>query len=290
MHSKVLDLIVLLCLIVIVSLWWAISDAKMKKEPLNQPDAFAYRDNGLLNWFELTSKKGKIEGKLHQQSIVDEVGRVPFIDERTYSLTGEVVDQDYVFRVNQDGNTVIYDARLTDSNLLVTKRGENEDTLFKAVNTEDLQHYNELLREQLQEVLYHSEKKEKDRIKNFFNELKSYYGYVYQDEAVALLITFDEALLEGELAGSLLKVTHKEDINNQYEEVSYELNGITDGLMIKLYTTVDGKDRTLEGHFNGDASQFDATFWMKDEKITFQAVNEEEFNKMFEELKTADDD
>jgi len=138
-------------------------------------------------------------------------------------------------------------------------------------------------------ALDQSEEKENTRLKTFFSELKSVYGYLYSTEngKFQLFIKIDEALLQGELAGSLLIMeVDTEDKNNPYEERRYVLNGITDGHMVKFITTVDGKKATLEGHFIKGATSFDLSFWKTDEKLVFNAVTEEEFKQSYEEFKT----
>ena len=85
-----------------------------------------------------------------------------------------------------------------------------------------------------------SEEIEKNRLNKFFSELETIYGYFYSadDESLQLFIKIDEALLEGELTGSLFMMAD----TGSYEETSYVLNGITDGLMVQFFTIVDEKD------------------------------------------------
>ncbi|WP_433957221.1 hypothetical protein [Cytobacillus horneckiae] len=80
-------------------------------------------------------------------------------------------------------------------------------------------------------------------------------------------------------------MTNKGRGNNLYEETSYDLNGITDGLMVELFTTVDGKKTKLEGNFHEGATGFDLSFWTTNEKLPFYAVTEEEFNNIYEKFK-----
>ena len=120
-----------------------------------------------------------------------------------------------------------------------------------------------------------SEEIEKARLNNFFTELDRIYGYLYtsEDESIQLFIKIDEALHQGELTGSLLMMVN----TDPYEETSYVLNGITDGLMVQFFTSVDGKETKLEGNFHEDALSFDLSFWTTDIKLPFNAVTEEEF-------------
>lgn len=141
----------------------------------------------------------------------------------------------------------------------------------------------------LNTALDQSEEKEKTRLKTFFSEMKSVYGYLYSTEngKFQLFIKIDEALLQGELAGSLLMMeVDTEDKNNSYEESRYVVNGITDGHMVKFITTVDGKKTTLEGHFIKSATSFNLSFWKTDEKLVFNAVTEKQFKQSYEEFKT----
>ena len=62
-------------------------------------------------------------------------------------------------------------------------------------------------------------------------------------------------------------------------ETRYALNGVTDGNMVRFFTTVDGKTTKLEGHFHDGAIGFDLSFWSSVQKLTFRAVTEEEFKQ-----------
>ncbi|WP_155982670.1 hypothetical protein [Paucisalibacillus sp. EB02] len=78
-------------------------------------------------------------------------------------------------------------------------------------------------------------------------------------------------------------VTNKD---NSYEESTYVLYGITDGLMIEFHTTVEGKTMKLEGNFHQeDASSFDLSFWASTHNLLFHAVTEEEYKQRYEEYK-----
>ncbi|MBN6886429.1 hypothetical protein ACUXCC_001105 [Cytobacillus horneckiae] len=115
------------------------------------------------------------------------------------------------------------------------------------------------MQQELQIAIDQMEEKEKNRLKKFFSDLNSIYGFLYSraNDSYQLLLTINEATLEGEVAGTLLMMTNKGRGNNSYEETSYDLNGITDGLMVELFTTVDGKKTKLEGNFHEGASGFD---------------------------------
>lgn len=271
-----------------VAFWWAISEVKDRKDPLNQSEAFVYSDNGILYWFELTSQKGKVKGTLHQQKIIEEVGKVPFMKEKRSSLTGETTEKGYEFKVNNGGNIITFDAWFSEGNLLVQKQGNKDNKLYKAVDQEELEEYVKAIQQDLQMAIYHSEEKEKNRLRKFFSDLDSVYGYLYSTEngSFQLFIKIDEALLQGELTGSLLMMTDTGSKNNPYEETRYALNGITDGLMVRFFTIVDEKETRLEGNFHTGATGFDLSFWTTDQKLSFQAVTEEEFKQKYEEFKT----
>lgn len=128
------------------------------------------------------------------------------------------------------------------------------------------------------EDLDQEEQLEKERIADFFADLKQAYGYLYTDEdnAYQLFMKIDVALLEGEISGVLLVVM------DTGESITYDWNGITDGNMIEVFTTVDGESVKLEGDFLGDASSFNLSFWMADEKVLFEAVTEDEYEERYE--------
>ncbi|MBS4177712.1 hypothetical protein [Lederbergia citrea] len=134
---------------------------------------------------------------------------------------------------------------------------------------------------QQERALDRSEEKEKNRIRTFFSELNSVYGYLYTKEngKYQLFLEIDEALLQGELSGSLLMMADTGNKNNPYEETRYVLNGITDGHMVEFFTTVDGQKTKLEGNFIGATVGLNLSFWTTDQKLTFKAVTEEEFKK-----------
>ncbi|MFT4413944.1 hypothetical protein ACLM5H_08800 [Fredinandcohnia humi] len=76
-----------------------------------------------------------------------------------------------------------------------------------------------------------------------------------------------------------------DDTGEELKETRYGLNGITDGLMVKFFTTVNGKETKLEGNFHEGATEFNLSFWTTDKKLSFHAVTEEEFNHIYKEIK-----
>ena len=271
-----------------LAFWWTTSEVKDQKDPLNQSDAFVYSDTGILYWFELTSRKGKVEGTLHQQKIIEEVGKVPLMEEKKFPLTGETTEKGYEFKVTNGRNIMTFDAWLSKRNLVVQKQGKKDNEVYKAVDQEELDKYVKAIQQELQMAIYHSEEKEKNRLRKFFSDLDSVYGYLYSTEngSFQLFIKIDEALLQGELTGSLLMMTNTGIKENPYEETIYALNGITDGLMVRFFTTVDEKETKLEGNFHEGATRFDLSFWTTNQKLSFHAVTEEEFKQNYEEFKT----
>lgn len=270
-----------------VAFWWTTSEGKDRKDPLNQSDAFVSSDNGILYWFELTSRKGKVEGTLHQQKIIEEVGKVPFIEEKRSSLTGETTEKGYEFKVDNGGNIITFDAWFSEGNLVVQKQGKKDNEVYKAVDQEELDKYVKAIQQELQVAIYHSEEKEKNRLRKFFSDLDNVYEYFYsaENESFQLFIKIDEALLQGELTGSLLMMTDTGSKTNSYEETRYALTGITDGLMVQFFTIVDGKETKLEGNFYEGATRFDLSFWTTDQKLSFHAVTKEEFKQNYENFK-----
>ncbi|MBC5635297.1 hypothetical protein H8S33_00530 [Ornithinibacillus sp. BX22] len=128
-----------------------------------------------------------------------------------------------------------------------------------------------------------SEYEEQERIRDFFTELRQHGGYLYTGEEELFFLNFNEALLEGELTGNLLIIEHTDDKNNPYKETSYQVNGITDGHILELYTTVDGESVELAGQFHDGAERLELSFWMTEDQLMFHAVTEEEFNQFYEE-------
>jgi hypothetical protein len=269
-------------LLISLVFWWAIIGVKDRMVPLNKSDAFVYSDNRTLYWFELSSRRGQVEGKLHQQKFIEEVGKTPFMIDEKYLLTGKTTEKGYEFKVNIGGEIMTFDAWFSGPHLLVQKQGEKDYKYYNPVDQEELDEYVKALK------LYDSEQKEKNRLKNFFSNLDSVYGYLYSTEKgpFQLFVKIDEALLEGELTGSLLLMTHTGDKNSTNNETRYVLNGVTDGLMVEFFTTVEGKNTKLEGTFHQGATGFDLSFWTTNQKLSFHAVTEEEFKQNYEEFKT----
>ncbi|WP_059171679.1 hypothetical protein [Bacillus sp. FJAT-27445] len=267
--------------------WWAASAAGERKDPLNQADAFVYREKGILYWFDVKSQNGKVKGKRHQMRVIEEIGQPPFLEEKHYRLRGEEADKGYEFKVSGDKKTVTYAAWLTGPNLMVQEQGEATAKAYEAVGYEKIDKYVKEIQQEHETAVYHSEEKEKTRLRNFFSDLNHIYGYLYSAEngSFQLFLKIDEALLQGELAGSLLMMANTRHPDKPYEETKYALNGITDGLMLEFYTKVDGKQAKLKGNFHGDATAFDLTFWLAGSKLLFHAVTEEEYKRSYTEFK-----
>jgi cbb3-type cytochrome oxidase subunit 3 len=126
-----------------------------------------------------------------------------------------------------------------------------------------------------------TEEMENKRIRSFFDELNSHYGYVHlaEEQDFQLLLKFSEAYYEGEIAGSILLM---ENTGEERKKTSYDWAGITDGNMIKIYLTEDGEQKMVEGKFHGDASSFELSFWLTDQPITFHAATKEEYRQHYE--------
>lgn len=258
-----------------------------QKDALNKTDAFVYSTDGTLYWFELNSRKDKVEGKFYQQQIVEEIGEVPFIDKNEFSLTGRKTDKGYELLASTDEESKTFDASLTDTEFLVTEQGQNQPLSFSPVKKEKLKEYISNLEGELQITIDGAEEKEKNRIRTFFSELNSVYGYLYSEEGkdFQLFFKLEEALLQGELSGTLLVMTHTGNEVKPYEETTYELNGITDGLILQLYTVVDEQETKLEGDFIDATVGFHLSFWNTDEKLLFNTVTEDEFQQKYDQFK-----
>ncbi|MCJ8007122.1 hypothetical protein ACFFF5_06410 [Lederbergia wuyishanensis] len=250
-------------------------------------EEFVYKDNGMLHWIEMTSRNGKIKGTYHQKEIIDEIGEVPFIEEKKYSFTGKTTENGFELVLKSGGENRQFDASYSEGDLFFREHGKSDAKLFQSIRKKELDDYEKELQEELQVAIDESEEKFKSFIRTFFSELKSIYGYLYTAEngEYQLFVKIDEALLEGELSGSLLMMQQTGEKNNPYEEIRYELNGITDGHMLQFYTTVDGKSTKMKGNFHGDASSFDLSFWEANQKLTFNAVTKEQFKKNYDEFK-----
>ncbi|MDQ6596263.1 hypothetical protein E2K98_23605 [Bacillus salipaludis] len=262
-------------LLIGTAFWWATSKVKDLKDPLNKSDAFVYSDNGILHWFELTSRRGEVKGKLHQQRFIEKAGKAPIMEEKLFPLTGETTEKGYKFKLNNGGEIISYEAWFSGPHLSVQEQGEKDITLYNPVNHKELDGYIKALKD------YHAEENENKRIRYFFSNLRSVYGYLYtaQDDSFQLFVKIDEALLEGELTGYLLMMDDKG------KESRYVLNGVTDGRLVKFFTTVDGKTTKLEGKFHEGATGFDLSFWTTDQKLSFHAVTKEVFKHSYKEFK-----
>ncbi|MBS4196326.1 hypothetical protein [Lederbergia citri] len=270
---------VLIGLVIGAGIWFAIKVSKSEE--------FVYSENGKLYWLELKSRTGNVKGIFHQQELIDEIGNVPFIEEKEFSITGETTEKGFKFSVDDGGEIKKFSARFSEKNLVVQEQGESDVKLFQSVTDQSLEQHKKELQQELQIAIYHSEEKLNNFLRTFFSELRSVYGYLYSTEngKYQLFLKIDEALLEGELSGSLLMMVDTGNEKIPYEEDTYELNGITDGHMLKLYTTVDGKKIKLEGNFHEDVSSFDLSFWATNQKLTYHAVTKEEFEKSYDDFK-----
>jgi hypothetical protein len=275
-HHKILKYVLLL--IGVAFLAWFTFEVIEKKEPLNQFDAYVFTDNGMIHYFEINSRYGKVNGKLHELTLVEVSGTPPFIKEEEYRIKGKKTGKGYEFKVNMRGENISFDAYFTGPHLSVKKQGEKDRILYNPVDREELETYVDAL------LVYYEEEKEKNSRKKFFDDLKSIYGYMYssEDGSYHLLLKIDEALQHGgEITGSLLMLTSAGDKNKPYQESKFVWNGITDGKIIELFTIVDGKEIKLEGSFLDSTASFDLSFWMNDEKIVFNEVSEKEFMRIY---------
>ena len=278
-------LIALVGLLIGIACWWVIYEVKNQSDPLNKSDAFVYSEDGILYWFELTSRNGKVKGTFYQHVLIEDedVRDLPHIEEKQSPLTGEFTDTGYEWQTNEGGKIVTYVATLSEENLLIHKQGEEDSKLYRAVNKEKLAEYEMTIHEALQIAIDQNEEKEKSRLRKFFSEFNNVYGYYYtnDDKSLQLLIKVDEANLEGDVTATLLMTT--KDNHKSYEEKTYELNGITDGHMVEFYTVVDGMQTKLKGDFRTATTGFDLSFWTTNETLFFRAVTEKEMKGIFGE-------
>ncbi|MFT4413943.1 hypothetical protein ACLM5H_08795 [Fredinandcohnia humi] len=149
-------------LLIGVAILWATAKMKDHKDMLNNSDAFVNSNNGTVYWFELTSRRGKVEGKLHQQRFIEKVGKAPVMEEKKYPLAGEITENGYVFRVNIGDELITFDAWFSGPHLSVQKHGEKDNVLYNPVNQEELNGYVKALQD------YHTEEKEKKRMRFLF--------------------------------------------------------------------------------------------------------------------------
>lgn len=266
--------------------WLAVSSAGDRKDPLNKAEAFAYKENGMLYWFELNSRSGKVTGKQHLMKVIEEVGGPPFLEEKHFSIRGEETGKWYELKVNHDGKTRKYSAWFSGPKLLIQEQGEKAPKVYKAAEKKEIEEYVKEIQREYDKAVYHSEEKEKTRLRNFFSDLNQIYGFLYsaEDGSYQLFVKIDEALLQGEVAGSLLMMAKTGNPGNPYEETKYAFNGITDGQILELYTMVDGKQTMLKGNFHGGAFAFDSSFWMAENKLPFMAVTEAQYKQSYTEF------
>ncbi|WP_043930648.1 hypothetical protein [Bacillus sp. EB01] len=275
--------VVLIGLLIGFTAWWATTEAKVSSEPLNQHDAYVYSNNAMIHWFELNSRKGKVEGYFHEGKLIEEDDEPPLVERQRYPLTGKKTKNGYELTVNKDGNKITYEVAFSGPHLSVQRHGEKEAILYNPVKQKELDEYVTALLD------YNVEKNEKDRIREQLTEIRNVYGYLHTplDGDQLLFIKIDEALLEGELSASLLIVSDTGNAGTPYEETNYALNGITDGNMLELYTYVDGKRFRLKGDFNNEATSLTLSLWTTEKKLDFYAVTEEEFKQNYEKFKQA---
>lgn len=261
-------------LLISALLWWP---SLHPKGPLNTPYAFVYKGgNGDFYWFDLTSSSRKVKGTLHQLDVVEEDSS---IQETKYPLTGKKTEEGYEFKLDFKGKTEKVDVEFSGENLLIKEKQGKYERLYRAVDRREFDQEIKDFQDEAKEADYNEEQYFNQHADSFFSELDRTFGYLYseKEEPFQLLLTIDEWTREGDVSGSLLMRTRKSDHNKPYTETRYEMVGITDGSMLQLYTTVDGKKTKLTGHFHGDASQFELSFWETDRPLIFHAVTEEEF-------------
>ena len=144
------------------AIWWGPSLVIDSNDPLNKPDVFVYTNNGMLQWFELKLRNGKIDGTLHQQRLIETEDKAPSIDEKIYPVTGEGTKKGYKLVVKTVGT---YDAWFSGPHLALQKHGEQDRHLYNPVNQEELASYVDAL------LGYHKEEKEKNQRRQFLSEL-----------------------------------------------------------------------------------------------------------------------
>jgi len=285
--SKVWGILGVIGLLIVAAVWWITSDMMGKNDPLDPSDAFVYKNHNRLYWFVLTKQNGKVKGTLHQKQMKEESGKVPFIVENKWPLTAIKTNKGYKFKVYSGQEMKIFVADFSGNDLLVKEQGQKNSKVYKGVNNKKLDGYENALQKQLQAAAGESEQKENERINTFFTELNNIYGFLYtaEDGSDQLFFKVDEALREGEVSGSLQVMDRTKNKGSSYKESQYAINGITDGLMMRLYTTVDGKEVKMNGNFHGDAAEFDLSYWKTNRQLTFHAVTEEAYNRSYQEFK-----
>lgn len=270
------------CLIGVIG-WWTASEFIFTKTVIYA----TYSDKDELSWFEWISRKGEVKGSFHEWILKEEIGRPPVIDQNTYHFIGKKMENGYELTVDKDGKDKLFYVTFSDGHLMLRKQTETEEKEYRMVVEDELDYYVQLIEQELEKALYHAESKEKARVRTFFDELNRIEGFFSsaKDDSFQLYIQLDEALYEGELSGSLLLMLSTGEEASPYKEITYELHGITDGLMVQFFTMVDEEAMTLEGHFHEDDYRFEVSFWLSDQSLTFYPVKEEEFYEKYNQYK-----
>lgn len=250
--------------------WWAISQKETK--------IYVHSDEGVLMWLELSGGNHNIDGTLHHHQIIEEPGIEPFMEKKEYTLSGTKTENGFTLTAVYHDETRNFTGKLSGTDFVLTEREKNP-LKFAAVSKQELEGFIKKLEEELEDAVYHAEEREKTRIRQFFAELRNVCGFLYTapDGSKQYFIKIDEALLEGELTGSLLATVNTGNEQNPFKETTYPLNGITDGRLLNFYTNIDGKSKKLDGHFEDGVTGFHLSLWDSDEKLFFEAVTEEEY-------------
>jgi hypothetical protein len=145
--------------------WWGISKVDDRKDPLNKPNTFVYSDNGIHYWFDLTSRKGKVEGTFYQQKIIEEIGKVPILEEKKFPLIGETTESGYEFRIKNSEKIMKFDAWFSGEDLLVQRQGEKDNNLFIAMDQKELHKNVKVIQQVLQMAIYKFGRERKEPFK-----------------------------------------------------------------------------------------------------------------------------
>ncbi|WP_027725136.1 hypothetical protein [Tuberibacillus calidus] len=257
-------------LIVTISVFWFIGESYFSKTAGSQAKIFIYRDDHQLWWLSLTGRSHDVSGEYYRWTIQEKAGSPPTWQKQADSVTGKVTDDGYQLLMNRNGTKETFSAKYVDGKLMV------KGFPLTPVSQSKLKSYQQAFKEDWEQTVYVAEQKENERLDRFFSDLRKVYGYLYAPDNSQewLFLKVEEALREGEWSCTLQVVEKK-----PHRTTTYHLNGITDGLMAKLYTTVDGKSVTLEGKFRNVAKDLELTYWKTGETVHFQAVNETEYQK-----------
>ncbi|WP_071461518.1 hypothetical protein [Bacillus massilinigeriensis] len=270
---------VMIMLLISASIWWSNSKSGDPNDPLNMPYAFVYKGgNGDFYWFDITKRSGKVKGKFHQLNVVEEKSS---IKETAYPVTGKKTGKGYEIKISFKGKKQRSDVHFSGKNLLVKEKQGKFERLYRAVDKKEFDRVIENFQDEAKRANYNEEQFFNHHLDTFFSELDRTFGYLYarKNESLQLLLKIDEWTREGDVSGSLL-VSTRSDNKKPYEETKYEVVGITDGSILQLYTKVDGKETRLIGHFHGNASKLELSFWKTKHRLIYRAVTEEEFNKI----------